>query len=146
MKFFHQQYTIVYKQDVSDVPSTLQTSVLSKLSSSSEIPPKTDPIRPTVSSASSSQSQQTSLRVFRNLGSKQQSTHQHLRNNNSIQRSSARSSPTPSPPETSFQEDESESTRNNSPLDFTSKKVRFIIKQNISKIMYIIFQNSSISS
>ena len=108
---------------------SLQTLAVSKLSSSSEIPPKTDPLRPIVSSASSIQSHQTSLRVFRNLGSKQQSTNQHLRNNNSIQRSSARSSPTPSPPETSFQEDESESTRNNSPLDFTSKKVRVIIKK-----------------
>ena len=113
-----------------------QTIAVSKLSSASEIPPKTDPLRPIVSSASSSQNHQSSLRVFRNLGSKQQSAQQHLRNNNSIQRSSTRSSPTPSPPETSFHEDESESTRNNSPLDFTSKKVRFIIKKYQPNYVY----------
>ena len=79
-----------------------------------------------VSSPSVSPSQQTSLRVFRNINSKQQQpTEQLLRNNNSIQRSETRCSPSPSPPESSSPShlEESDSRINNSPLDFTSKKV-----------------------
>ena len=76
---------------------------------------------------SSSPSQQTSLRVFRNISSKHQPQSELLlRNNNSIQRSeSSRMSPSPSPPRSSSPShfDEVNNRMNNSPLDFTSKKV-----------------------
>ena len=81
----------------------------------------------TNSPPSSSPSQQTSLRVFRNMNKQQQPNEQLLRNNNSIQRSetSTRCSPSPSPPGSSSPSHAEESDRhiNNSPLDFTSKKV-----------------------
>ena len=79
------------------------------------------------SPTSSSPSQQTSLRVFRNISSKHQPQSELLlRNNNSIQRSeSSRMSPSPSPPRSSSPShfDEANNRMNNSPLDFTSKKV-----------------------
>ena len=75
-----------------------------------------------------SPSQQTSLRVFRNINSKQQQqpNEQLLRNNNSIQRSeTSRCSPSPSPTGSSSPShiEDSDHRINNSPLDFTSKKV-----------------------
>ena len=82
----------------------------------------------TNSPPSCSPSQQTSLRVFRNINSKQQQqpNEQLLRNNNSIQRSeTSRCSPSPSPPGSSSPThvEDSDQRMNNSPLDFTSKKV-----------------------
>ena len=92
-------------------------------SSSASTPPKMVSPIPISSNISGSPNNQSSLRVFRNLSSKQPQTQQILKNNNNNQRSSSRTASSPSSPDTSSPLREPDNIINNSPLDFTSKKV-----------------------
>ena len=86
------------------------------------LPPTSVSPKPPRSSPSSSSNHQSSLRVFRNVSSKQQPTEQLLRNNNGIQRSTKSDTPSPTSEETPSLERGADSDINK-PLDFTSKKV-----------------------
>ena len=90
---------------------------------------------PISSNISGSPNNQSSLRVFRNLSSKQPQTQQILKNNNNNQRSSSRTASSPSSPDTSSPLREQDNIISNSPLDFTSKKVNLF--SDVFHVLYL---------